>query len=184
MRSISSSTDLISFRAAAGIRSRTVGLFLSPERSVVAVPTNRITAAPASHAWNDFKGCSFLSGETPAYSANRHALSLTSAARAMRTDSVAWPRLFLSRRRQNVFPFRRSFHPPDDGGEVFLNPGLGFRGIDYGGRFGRRHRKANLCRRSQNQSEVLAHEANRKLRRVVVGFGGPPVSGIGRSDDL
>src|SRR6266446_9668522 len=76
----------------------------------------------------------------------------------------------LSRRRH--FHFGQLFHQPDDGGKVFLTPGRGFRGIDCRGRFGHGHRKAKLCCRIQNQSEILSHKTNRKLRRVVVLFGG------------
>jgi len=38
-------------------------------------------------------------------------------------------------------------------------------------------------RRSQNEAEILMHETNRKLRRVVVLFGGSQLSDMGRSDD-
>src|SRR5258708_11880815 len=87
----------------------------------------------------------------------------------------------LSRRRH--FRFSQLFHPPDDGGKVFLIPGRGFFRIDCCGRFGRGHRKSKLCRRIQDQSEILAHETNRKLWRVVVLFGGNQFAGMGRSDD-
>src|SRR5450432_3137453 len=83
----------------------------------------------------------------------------------------------------NVFIFSLFFHPPNDGGEVFLPSHRGFFGIDCRGYLGRGHRKAKALRRIQNESEILAHETNGKLRRVVVLLGSRQFSGMSWSDD-
>src|SRR5438309_4022772 len=73
--------------------------------------------------------------------------------------------------RQNLIPLGHSFHPPDDDGKVFLTPGRRSCGIDCCSCFGRGHRNSSVSRRSQNESKILVHETNRKLRCVVVLFG-------------
>src|SRR6266849_1584577 len=88
----------------------------------------------------------------------------------------------LSCRGHNVFDSSQLFHPPDDAGKIFLILGRSFFGIDCRGGLGRWHRKSKLRGRSQNQSEILVHETNRKLRRVVVVFGGGQFAGMGWSD--
>jgi hypothetical protein len=53
----------------------------------------------------------------------------------------------LSRRRQNGFRFSQLFHPPDDGGKVFLASGCGFSEIHYRGHLGSGHKEPKLlCR--------------------------------------
>jgi hypothetical protein len=83
-----------------------------------------------------------------------------------RTWVARQPLLLLSRRPQDVFRFCQSFHPPEDGGKSSPLSDAALPELIAAAASVAGHRKSKPCRRSQNQSEILAHETNRKLRRL------------------
>src|SRR5580698_3226937 len=76
----------------------------------------------------------------------------------------------------------RFFHPSQHSGEIFVNLASQFLGVDVKGSLRRGHRDMFIGRSLQNQRKILVHEAQRKLRTVVMDHCTRQLSQMRRSD--
>src|SRR5271167_3093152 len=62
----------------------------------------------------------------------------------------------------------RFFHPPQHSREILVNVARQFLGVYVKRSFCRWHQDMFFCRRLEDQFEILVHQAQRKLRTVIV----------------